>query len=172
MYTKELRLAHHELPAKYDLKTEKYTKLGNRPNNLPEGKALFGVEEVGWTKHFNASWEFLDEVLTDLEFKIVNRMCRMAKMNTNSLQPLDDSTTIIELSETFGLDRRRTKKTFDKLFNLGIYGKFEVVDEDKGYTKYWVLNPYLSFSVKLIDEGITTLFEGTRLTKEYRIRQK
>ena len=98
-------------------------------------------------------------------------MCRMAQMNTNSLQPLNDATTAMELAECFKLDRRRTKKTFEKLFNLGIYGKFSVVDENIAFTKYWVLNPYLSFGGKIIDSSIARLFKGTRLTKEYYKRQ-
>ena len=160
-------LDDHEKPAKVDMETGEFKEVKERKNNIPAGKQVFGKEEIGWTKSFNASWEYLDEVLTDLEFRVVNRLCRMAKTNTNSLQPLDDETTTIELSNQFGIDRRKAKKMFDKLFDLGVYGKFSVKKEDIPYTKYWVLNPYLTFQGRLINSDIAELFKGTKLTNEY-----
>jgi hypothetical protein len=50
---------------------------------------------------------------------------------------------------------------------LGVYGKFEIVDMKKGYTKYWLFNPYLSFSGKLINSDIAELFSGTRIASAY-----
>lgn len=158
---------HDEVPARKNLKTGRFQELKKRPNNLPEGKQTFGKDEVGWAKSYNASWEYLDEVLTDLEFRVVNRLCRMAQKDTNSLQPLDDETTSIELSEYFSIDRRKALKMFEKLFDLGVYGKFSVKKVDIPYTKYWVLNPYLVFQGKFIVSDIAELFKGTKLTNEY-----
>ena len=70
----------------------------------------------------------------------------LAKANTNSLEPLNDTSTIPELMEFLQVSKNKVNPILKKLFNLGVYGKFEFVDAEKGYTKYWLLNPYLSFS--------------------------
>lgn len=134
---------------------------------VQDNSRVFGVEEVGWRKSFDHSWDFLDTVLTDLELRVVSKLCRLAKMNTNSLEPLNDETTQVEIAKTFNLDHRKTKKLFQKLHQLGVYAKFDVVYEHIPYTKYWVLNPYLSFGGKLIQSDIANLFIGTKLTNEY-----
>src|SRR5574343_271116 len=172
MYNQTIKLKHNEKPAKVNIETGEVVEIDTRKNNIPQGKQLFGKEEIGWSKSFNASWEFLDEVLTDLEFRVVNRLCRMAKANTNSLEPLDDETTSVELSEYFKIDRRKSKKLFKKLYELGVYGRFSVKKEDIPYTNYWVLNPYLTFQGSTIQSDIASLFKGTRLTNEYYKRQR
>lgn len=172
MYNQTIKLKHNEKPAKVNIETGEVVEIATRKNNIPQGKQLFGKEEIGWSKSFNASWEFLDEVLTDLEFRVVNRLCRMAKANTNSLEPLDDETTSVELSEYFKIDRRKSKKLFKKLYELGVYGRFSVKKEDIPYTNYWVLNPYLTFQGSTIQSDIASLFKGTRLTNEYYKRQR
>lgn len=91
----------------------------------------------------------------------------MAKMNTNSLEPLNDSTTQIMIAQEFNIDHRKSKKIFDKLYNLGVYAKFDIAKVEVTYTKYWILNPYLSFGGKLVESDIANLFIGTQLTNEY-----
>jgi hypothetical protein len=171
-YEQTVKLPHNKKLASVDMETGEVIEIPTKKNNIPEGKQLFGKEEVGWSKSFNASWEFLDEVLTDLEFRVVNRLCRMAKSHTNSLEPLDDETTAIELAEYFKIDRRNSKKMFNKLYELGVYGRFSVKKEDIPYTNYWVLNPYLTFQGSTIKSDIASLFQGTKLTNEYYKRQK
>ena len=167
MYTTQLRLQHDEIPATINIETGEIKQLKKRPNNLPDGKQPWGIEEKGWRKSYDYSWDYLEEVLTDLELRVTLKLARMAKLNTNSLEPLSDETTQQEVSAMFNIDRRKAKILFDKLHSLGVFGKFDVVREDSPYTKYWILNPYLSFGGKLIQSDIANLFKGTRLTNEY-----
>jgi hypothetical protein len=172
MYKQEINLAHEEVAAKVNLTTGELQILKKQVNNLPDGKVPFGKDEKYWRKSFDPSWDFLETVLSDLELRVVQKLCRMAKMNTNSLEPLNDETTQIEISEQFNIDRRKAKSLFKKFHDLGIYGKFDVVREGQEYTKFWILNPYLSFGGKLIHSDIAKLFEGTKLTNEYNKRCK
>ena len=171
-YTQEVPLAHNETAAAINMETGEIRPISKRPNNIPAGKSAWGIEEKGWRKSFDYSWDFLEEVLTDLELRVVLKLARMAKLNTNSLEPLSDETTQVEISAYFKIDHRNSKKLFTKLHQLGVFGKFDVVKENLAYTKYWVLNPYLSFGGKLIDTDIAKLFEGTALTNEYYRRSK
>ena len=167
-YSTTIKLKHNEAPAKINLETgviNEITVLKTK-NNIPKGKELFEPKAI-FRKSFDSTEEFLDSVLTPLEFKVVARMCRMAKMNTNSLDPLSDELTLIEIAEELKVNRRDVKTILNKLFSLGVYGKFEVVKQDVGYTKYWILNPYIRFKGKTIDSDIKKLFEGTVIHKEY-----
>ena len=164
-YTKQIRLKHYETPAKINVYTGEVTKVVNH-NNIPVGKELFEPNAM-FRKSFDATEEFLDDVLTPLEFKVVARMCRMSKMNTNSLEPLSDSSTILEIAEELHINRRDVSKILDKLYDLGVYGKFEICKENTGYTKYWILNPYIRFQGKTISSDIKHLFEGTKIHNHY-----
>ena len=166
-YEQNVKLKHHEKAAKINLWTGEVVPLTSKKNNIPKDKETFGINEKGWRKSFDYSWEFLEEVLSDLELRVVQKLCRLAEMNTNSLKPLNDETTQLEIAETFNIDRRKAKLMFKKLHELGIYAKFDVVYEHIPYTKFWVLNPYLSFGGKLIKSDIAALFKGTKLTNEY-----
>ena len=55
-----------------------------------------------------------------------------------------------------------------------IRNKFEIAEKNVAYTKFWILNPYLSFGGSLINSDIAELFKKTELTKEYyrRINEK
>lgn len=166
MYTQELQLKDNEVAAKINSETGEVTSLKKRMNNIPENRHIFEPEGI-FRKDYTKSWEFLDKVLTPLEFKIVAKLCRMAKMNTNSLAPLNDDTTIQCIAEEFSIGRNKVTPLFTKLFKLGVYAKFEAYKPDVPYTKYWILNPYLSFSGKLIHSDIAQLFIGTVIEKEF-----
>ena len=169
MYTQEIKLKHNEIAATIDVETGEVKSLMKRPNNIPDGKEIFEPDGL-FKKDYTITWEFLDKVLTPLEFKVVAKLCRMAKMNTNSLEPLSDETTAQKLSEEFNIDRRVSNKLFFFFFELGVYAKFEAFKPDIPYTKYWILNPYLSFSGKIINSDIRHLFYGTVLEKVYNNR--
>ena len=166
-YKKTIELDDNELPAAVNAETGELRVIKKRTNNIPEGKITFGKEETNWKKTFSDSWYFLKEKLTDLEIRITVELCLMAKMNNNSLEPLNDETTQLEIADIFKLDRRRAKIVFKKLYDLGVYARFEVAKENISYTKFWILNPYLSFGGSLIDSDIAELFKGTKLTNEY-----
>lgn len=172
MYKAVLNLNHNERPAIINSETGEVRVEPIRPNNIPDGKQTWGINEKGWRKSLDYSWDYLDEVLTDLELRVALRLSRMAKLNTNSLEPLNDETTQQEISEIFNIDRRKSKLLFNKLHSFGVYGKFDVVREDVPYTKFWILNPYLSFGGKLIGSDIARLFLGTKVTNAYYSRLK
>ena len=107
-----------------DLETKEFSKVPNKKNNIPKDMQTFGITEKGWKKSFDHSWDYLDTVLSDLEMRVVLKLCRMAEMNTNSLKPLSDETTQIEISETFNIDRRKAKIMFEKLYNYSTEKEF------------------------------------------------
>ena len=168
-YVAELKLKHHELPAKVDASTGELISVGNnrRPNNIPEGKEHHLPKEK-FFKPYPKTWSFLYTVLTDLEFKIVFKLCSMAKMNTNSLEPLNDEIAMAEIARIFEINKNTVGPMFKKFYNLGIYANFDVKKVDVPYTKYWILNPYLAFNGKLITSDIAKLFVGTMIEKQYR----
>lgn len=166
MYKTEFKLEQDEIPAKVNTRTGETKLINTRSNNIPNGKEVFEPDGI-FRKDYTKSWEFLDKVLTPLEFKVVAKLCRMAKMNTNSLEPLSDDTTMVFIAEHFNIGKNKVAPLFKKLFQLGVYARFEAYKPDVPYTKYWILNPYLSFSGKIIHSDIAKLFIGTIIEKEY-----
>jgi len=166
MYKQEVKLQDNERIMKVNSETGEVTTIPKRMNNIPENRHVFEPDAI-FRKDYTKSWEYLDKVLTPLEFKVVAKLCRMAKMNTNSLEPLNDNTTIQSIAEEFNIGRNKVSPLFNKLFKLGVYAKFEAYKPVVPYTKYWILNPYLSFSGKLIHSDIARLFIGTIIEKEF-----
>jgi hypothetical protein len=166
-YQETITLNHNELPAKINVESGEVKAIEKRKNNLPRGKEPFGIEEIGWPKDFTRSLKFLTEVLSPTEMMVVIKMIVAASANTNCIIPFNHSSSLGDLSKEFGTDYRRTKAIFGKLFELGVYGQFLVSERDRPYTKYWILNPYLSFAGKLIGTDIKNLFQNTILTQEY-----
>ena len=165
-YTTTITLNHEEIPAKINKSTGEFTELTKRPNNIPEGKEIFEPNGL-FKKSYTESWKFLNQVTTPIEFKAAYALVMKAQMNTNSLEPLNDETTLNELMEILDVSINKVRPILKTLFELGVYGKFEVYDPSKPYTKYWIINPYLSFSGKLVDSDIARLFRGTRIAKAY-----
>lgn len=132
-----------------------------------EGKEVW-LPEATFVKHYPQSWKWLREHTTDNEFKAAYALAQLAKAYTNSLEPLNDATIIPDLVAATGVSKNLINVTLHKLWKLGVYAKFEVYDPSKPYTKYWILNPYLSFNGKLIDSGIAKLFSGTYVALAYK----
>lgn len=168
-YTATIPLYHNEEAAAINLETGALRTLPKKTNNIPEGKEVFEPDGI-FQKNYTKSWKFLRSKLTPFEFSVAFELAMMAKANTNSLEPLNDETTVNQLVSRFSISRNKVKPLFAKLFKLGVYGKFEVYDKTKPYTKHWVLNPYLSFSGKLIYSDIAKLFSGTEIALNYRIK--
>lgn len=165
-YNQSITLADNEIPATINQATGEVKPVNKRKNNIPKGKEIFEPEGK-FIKAYGKSWSYLQKQLTPLQFSVAFQLALMAKMNTNTLEPLNDETTSIELSEKFNIDRRNSKKLFKRLFELGVYARFEAAKPDVPYTKYWILNPYLSFSGKVLDSDIARLFHGTMIHKNY-----
>lgn len=149
-----------------NMETNAIKYIEKRANNIPEGKEIFEPSGI-FQKNYTKSWKFLQSKLTPFEFKVAFQLAMLAKANTNSLEPLNDDMTVNQLADLFNISRNKVTPILAKLFKLGVYGKFEVVKPSVPYTKYWVLNPYLSFSGKLIYSDIANLFKGTTIEIEY-----
>jgi hypothetical protein len=167
MYRTEYNLNHDEIPAKINTRTGETTQLKSRKNNIPEGKEVFKSEAI-FRKDYTNTWNFLKRVLTPIEFKAAHTLVLMAKSKTNSLEPLNDDTTLKELMEILDVSINKVKPIINKLWELGVYGKFNIKEVDKPYTKYWVLNPYLSFSGQIIASDIARLFSNTHCAKAFK----
>lgn len=161
-YTVEVGLTHNESAATVDLETGEINIQSVKVNNVPEDCIVFEPDAFG-KKHYTTSWNYLKSETSNIEFAAAIRLSLMAKDNTNSLEPLDDNTTVENLVKVLGVSKNKVNSVLGKLFNLGVYGKFEVVDAEKGYTKYWLFNPFLSFSDKIIKSDIANLFKGTKV---------
>ena len=169
-YKQEVPLFHNEVPARVNVETGEVTivkKRGRPKGSLPKGKEVW-LPNALFTKHFPQSWKWLREHTTDNEFKAAVALAQLAKAYTNSLEPLNDATIIPDLVNATGVSKNLIGVTLQKLWKLGVYAKFEVYDPSKPYTKYWILNPYLSFNGKLIDSDIARLFQGTYIGLAYR----
>ena len=123
---------------------------------------------VSFHKSFKNSWAFLRRELTALEINAVISMVVLSSANNCSLEPLNDSTTIGEIANHLHISISKTKSVLKTLYEYGVYGKFEISIPDKPYTKYWILNPFLSFNGTVIDTIIFKLFKETHVGKSFK----
>ena len=165
-YVVNISLLHNELPARVDIDTGEVTIATIPVNNLPDDSEIFEKDAL-FQKSYTNSWRYLESILTNLEYCVANRLALMAKANTNSLEPLNDETTVETLVTVLKISKNNVSKVLKTLFNLGVYGKFEVSRTGAIYTKYWVFNPYLVFSGKVIKSDIIHLFKGTDIEKAF-----
>jgi hypothetical protein len=177
-YKKENMFKHYEVPAALNPDTGELRVINPRPNNLPEGKEIWNTSGK-FAKLYDKAWNYMLEVFSPLEFKIVAQMISMASINSNSLKPLNDNTTINELASTFNIHRNSVTKLFTKLSNHGIYAEFNFHKAPNSFDpndpstfntpsiecKYWVLNPYIIFRGKTIDSALVDLFRDSKLSK-------
>jgi len=165
-YTATIPLYHNEEAAAINLETGVLRTIPKKVNNIPEDKEIFEPQGI-FKKDYTNSWKFLDKHLSPLEYKAAHTLAMMAKANTNSLEPLNDETTLRELMEILNVSINKVKPILEKLFDFGVYGKFQVKEAHIPYTKYWVFNPYLSFSGKIIGSDISNLFKNTHCAKAF-----
>lgn len=166
MYTRNLKLKDFEVPAKINKETGEITEVRNVFNAIGESKQVFGDKTL-FRKTFEDVDKFLITNLSDTEYKVVMMMALMAAPSTNSLEPLDDTTSMRALEKHFNVDRRRIVKVLNKLFSLGVYAKFKIAEVNNPYKNYWILNPYISFKGKIIDSDIVKLFQNTVIAKHH-----
>lgn len=115
-------------------------------------------------KHYTNAWKLLITQLSDKEFIVAYKLGIMAKAYTNSIEPLNDDTTALELSSVLSVDRRYVHKITDKLFRLGVIAKFECYNGSI-HSRYWIFNPFLMFNGKMIQKDIPNLFIDTVYAK-------
>lgn len=165
-YSRQISLKHDEQPAKINTRTGEIVVIEDSDVSKTRNPEMetFNTEFL-FQRTNTEAWRLLRTQTTDVEFRIAFELALRAKAFTNSLQPLDDSTTAKELAEEFNLDRNIVKKLFNKLFDLGVYGRFEVSEQNKAFKKYWVFNPYLAFNGRAIDVNTKNLFANTTYAK-------
>ncbi len=157
-YKVEISLKHNEIPAITNVETGETRTLprGNKSRDSVKFDLM-----PSYQRRYPKAWELLKTQTSDAEYKCADTLALMAKAYTNSLIPLNDDTTAVQLSEIFHVSRNIVSKYIDKLFKLGVIGKFEVYDANKIHHKYWVFNPYLSFNGDKIKRDISSLFDET-----------
>ena len=163
-YKRELKLEHNELPAIYNVETGAMEIQTPYDENIPHSKIIF-EPSAQFKKNYSNAWKYLTEVLNNEEFKAAYLMALLAKANTNSLEPLNQDSTKLQISQTLKINKNNTSKVLDTLFKHGVYGSFNVYNDPVTYKNYWLLNPYLAFSGKYIEKGIVELFKNTTIAK-------
>ena len=161
-YTEKVELRHNEVAAAINKETGQVREL----NPTKRKDASLKIASFNkFNKRNVMAWKLLETQTTPLEYSIANQLADNLVTHTNSLIPLNDDLTLTALSELFTVSRRSVEKVFDRLFKLGVYGKFEVYEEKEVYKKYWVFNSYLSTNGKYIKKDVEDLFKNTCYAK-------
>ena len=162
MYSKTIKLKDNESLAKINQETGEVTVVGNRANNIPDGKS-----KLDYTNFSIINNEMLKVLLAECsstEIKVILHLIYLSNFNNNSLQPLNDDTSTRELASIFGIDHKTVKKIFSNLKYLGVYLQLNITEVD-GQKEYWILNPYISWKGKLKYDSLFETFRLTRIVK-------
>jgi hypothetical protein len=161
-YKESVQLKHHELPAKYNSITGEYKELKAK-NKLPEGKEKY--QEKFMTDSFSKLnlriLPYLIEVFNPIEIKMIVKMIELIDYNSNSLDPINNETSLRDLAKTFDVSRNRIKTYLEHLFKFGVYAQFKVHTDTK--KEFWILNPYIAWQGELIDSGLKANFKNTKI---------
>ena len=134
-----------------------------KKNKKNDGRVYFN-NNARFKRHFENAWDLLESLTNDREYLVAIKLSKLAKSFSSSLEPLNDETSVRELSRILKRDKRAITKILAKLYDLGVYAKFSVTDKDYKEKKYWMFNPYLSFNGTHIDEDTLILFKNTRFS--------
>lgn len=169
MYKRDVFLKHNERLAKFSVETGEMEELGVSGHRRNVYMADF--DGIGFSKSYDAAWELLAAMSSKEEYAVASMLSNRIKSYTNSLDPLCDGTSLLELSSRFKVSRNRVRIVFDRLLGLGVYGKFnKVVNGDKKFPHgaFWVFNPYLKTKSKKVDLRSSNLFIDTSFAKLHR----
>ena len=171
-YKQVIQLNDNEVPAVVNMETgEVSTLTPNRYNQNRQKKLKIGEEyflkNEPFDKVFAKSMEFLKRNTTNDEFAVAYELIILANKYDNSLEPLCDKTVALELSNALKCRKNLINPILFKLYQLGVYGRFDVHNPAKPFTKYWVLNPYLNFRGNIIDSDIVKIFNVTYIGMHY-----
>jgi hypothetical protein len=163
MYTKEIELNHNEVAAKINKETGEIHTYNTKAPNNPD--FVYIKSEAPWNKTIKTGWIYLEKVLSATEYKVAHQLYMLAANYTCSLMPYNDNTTYSQLAKDFNLDDKTIKKVMNKLFDEGVYGKWEVTNADYKHTKYWCFNPYLGYNGKGVHYLTKSLFDNTMIAR-------
>jgi len=166
MYTTQLKLDHNEIPAKINIETGEIKEIRKHVSNLPDGKSKLDYKRFHMKNDRLASVARDTKLLTYEDLGIIDYMCTISEMGTNSLKPLNSDTPTTIMVEKFGIDKRRIKPLFENLFKLGVYLEITYYSarEDREVT-YWVLNPYISWKGRIKDDSMFNHFDDCIITR-------
>ena len=168
-YNVNLPLKHNQVAAIIDQETGDIEQVDIVPSKT-KGKRtdpdviLFEPHAL-FTKNFPVGWKWLYFNTKPLEYKAASYLAMKAQPVTNSLKPLGDSSTVREIANELNISTGKVKYLVDRLFELGVFAKFEVINANKEHTKYWVFNPYLMFTGKYLKVSVWELFKDTTIAK-------
>jgi DNA-binding MarR family transcriptional regulator len=169
-YERTIKLNHNEVPARVNLETGNIEvvkdplRITNNTDSTLEKFDLFQV----FQRVNTAAWELLSTQVKANELAVAMKLALRAKAYTNSLEPLNPDTSMRSIAEQLKVEKNTIAKIIDKLFKLGVIGKFEVYNDKQEHTKFWVFNPYLTFNGKHIKKDVRTLFDNTYFAKVMR----
>jgi hypothetical protein len=158
-----IRYNHNEIPAVINLDTgeiREFVGVGVKKEMRDKTMEYFRSNQP-YQRFFTNAWGLLRTQTNDLEYSVAQQLGQRAKAYTNSLEPIKPESTMVYLSTELNIDRRKVFAIVDKLFKLGVIGKFEVYDRFEVHHNYWVFNPYLSFNGRGIKKDVVTLFDRT-----------
>ena len=101
-YHMTIGLDNDQVAAKVNIGTGEVTVVDRGNGKLPDGYEM--VEMNKFSRHLQEVWNYLKKHLTNLEWVAATKMGYMACAYTNSLRPLNDQTTLMELSQA--IDRK------------------------------------------------------------------
>src|SRR5690554_6503281 len=126
-YEVTVKLNHNEVPARLNKETGEVIPVNSNAPKVPKDKSMeFFKTGQSYTQVFTKAWNLLETQTTDLEFKVAYKLALKAKAYTNSLEPLSPESSLRDISAELKVSHNSIKSVFDKLFKLGVIGKFEV----------------------------------------------
>ena len=161
MYEITTKLQDNEVLMKVNAETGETKELKKRINNFPKGKSKLDYEDFGMINL--KMLPILKKLLTHTEISIVVTMIMKAEYNSNSLAPLTNETSVRQLAEIFNISPTIVNKTFDKLFDLGVYAQLKISTSNGN--EFWILNPYIYWKGKLKDDSLFIHFYDTTISK-------
>ena len=167
-YEVNLKLEHNESPAKVNMATGEICMLSTKKrfSNLKDDENII-LPKGKFTKVFDVTRSFLLERLSKTEWWVLSIMIERALPGTNSMEPIDDDTSMRELERIFKTDRQVLKRALDKLFDIGAYANYSI-SESGERKKYWLLNPYVSFKGRKSNSDIMKIFDKTDIAVYYK----
>lgn len=163
-YTKVLKLEDTKrLHSIVDAYTGEITELRNV--HLPDGKVM--LPNKPYNKVYTHTLNDLNRHLTPYDRAVILKMIASLNYLTNEIIPIDDKKSYGILSDFFSVSYKKTVSSLSNLYDLGVYKR--VSDLPKDYNdreiRYWVFNPYIASSGKLLDKKLVDLFVGWDIPK-------
>lgn len=161
-YSKTVKLQHHESLMKVDKRTGEVSDVPSSPKGNPD--MAYVNKGVSYHKNYTKAWKVLRMFTSDSEYALAHELSMLAKHGDNFL-PLGDDLSYSYMAELLNMDRRKFKTLTDKLFELGVFGKWSISTVDHIRKTHWVFNPYLSFNGIVMNKTLMSMFHETLIYK-------